>query len=200
MVYDYIVPLIDGPNHENNTYTKVVDKNELEFNLLANKYNLCPKIISHNTYEGKIYIMTKFEFDFEKDNIYYQKIDEPHYILISELYPLTLYQYLHQTKDRKIFKKIKKLIIKLHEIGISHGDLSQYNIVINPSTKDIRIIDFGGSEYIRNLRDFNVGWGKLNTVQDILNYEKDENNIYANSSDIIKEKFIIHQTNNIFNE
>lgn len=47
---------------------------------------------------------------------------------------------------------------KLHSLGIIHGDLSEENIVVDPSTKDAKLIDFGMSKYVSSIdiEEFNV--------------------------------------------
>lgn len=50
---------------------------------------------------------------------------------------------------RKIIDKIKRRVNKLHELGISHGDLKEKNIMIKKTKKGnigVRVIDFGLSD------------------------------------------------------
>ncbi len=68
-------------------------------------------------------------------------------------YPTDLGEYIDKNKIKShdelkeklgfdISKRIDPMITELHENDILHGDLHTKNIVINPDTKDVRIIDF----------------------------------------------------------
>ncbi len=60
-----------------------------------------------------------------------------------EKFPTTLGNY----KGKDISKKIRRLISKLHDLGIIHGDLHSHNIVVDPSTEEVRLIDYGRSYF-----------------------------------------------------
>jgi serine/threonine protein kinase len=67
----------------------------------------------------------------------------------TKLYPLTLRQWLStHPNDTTYFDKLPELVQKLHDQGILQGDLGTQNIVINPDTGDIRLIDFDCAEWI----------------------------------------------------
>ena len=68
-------------------------------------------------------------------------------------YPTTIGQYIDMLNEERntfitesdigeIAVKIYSLIDTLHSMGILHGDLHAENIVFDPETKDVRIIDF----------------------------------------------------------
>jgi hypothetical protein len=107
------------------TYTKIVSSTELRFFQLAARANITPNLIS------------------------VQPIHKGQYELTMEKYPTTLLQYSDAGGDITPYKpKIAKLIDKLHNMDILHGDLHGDNIVINPITEEVRIIDFGRSYFI----------------------------------------------------
>lgn len=67
----------------------------------------------------------------------------------TKLYPLTLRQWLStHPNDTTYFDQLPELVQKLHNQGILHGDLGTQNIVINPETQDLRLIDFDCAEWI----------------------------------------------------
>jgi len=176
---------MDGPDPSTNTYTKKVSLQELEFNRMAEKQDICPRIVSVEKYEGKSWYYRKVDGIIHVDNEH--KVLDPtqYYIMTSELYPGTLYEYLENTKDTKIFKKVSEKVKKLHELGILHGDLHQNNIVMNPSTKDVRIIDLGNSCYISELtvedaQNDTLFWKRtFSTVKELVEHEENEIFTYA---------------------
>ncbi|CAF0736462.1 unnamed protein product [Brachionus calyciflorus] len=60
--------------------------------------------------------------------------------------------YLEEDEARVIFKQIVNISLDLLENLIYHGDLKSENILINPMTKKIKIIDFGSAQ----INDINV--------------------------------------------
>lgn len=76
------------------------------------------------------------------------------FIIKIEKYPTTLLDYFDNDGDIKQYiPEIKRQIEKMHSLGIIHGDLHGNNIVINPDTNDVRLIDFGKSYYIHEIDD-----------------------------------------------
>lgn len=65
-------------------------------------------------------------------------------------YPKTLSE-LRNTK--RLAKRIKDMLEKLHNMNIFHGDVHEENIVYDPVTDDLRIIDFGLSKQISEITD-----------------------------------------------
>lgn len=78
-------------------------------------------------------------------------------VLLIERYPMTLAEYIenHDISSVEalgdIADKIDHMIKLIHSHGILHGDLHTGNIVINPDTRTVRIIDFGESMMITNI-------------------------------------------------
>ncbi len=69
---------------------------------------------------------------------------EQGWILMSKIEGMTLFDYLNN-KNNLVSEKIKSfgvIIRKLHEIGISHGDLTTHNVLID-SEGNLSLIDFG---------------------------------------------------------
>jgi tRNA A-37 threonylcarbamoyl transferase component Bud32 len=67
-------------------------------------------------------------------------------VLYIKRYPCTLAMYFDRVGNiNKYREKIKQLVQKLHENGIIHHDLHRSNIVLDPKTDDVRLIDFGES-------------------------------------------------------
>lgn len=59
--------------------------------------------------------------------------------------------YLEEDEARVIMKQLVQISLDLLQHGILHGDLKSENILINPVTKQIKVIDFGSAQII----DFN---------------------------------------------
>lgn len=55
-----------------------------------------------------------------------------------------------------LIKKMCSAIKHLNERGVRHGDLGSYNVMVNPETLDVKIIDFGGSSLEGTSRGFCV--------------------------------------------
>ena len=69
-------------------------------------------------------------------------------------YPMTLSEYVDGGGDLETFQdQISKLIDIIHKNKILHGDLHSNNIVVNPETHDVRIIDFGESRNFNDIDD-----------------------------------------------
>ena len=72
------------------------------------------------------------------------------------------YTPLTRTKNRNLSRKDKISIAKqlleklmlLHDNNIVHGDIKPANMLVNPYTKDARIIDFGGAVRFRKNQQF----------------------------------------------
>lgn len=102
-----------------------------------------------------------------------------------EKYPMTLGEYIESNDIKSLdeiltFKNlIDEQIEKLHSIGIFHGDLHTSNIVLNPETNDVRIIDFGESRFIDDLNADDIDYfnefldptNKFENIYDMLEYE-----------------------------
>ncbi len=61
---------------------------------------------------------------------------------------ITLDNFLYENKltsiqRRQLLREIVDTVVHLHQISILHRDIKPQNILINPETLEIRIIDFG---------------------------------------------------------
>jgi serine/threonine protein kinase len=84
----------------------------------------------------------------ESFNIYF--LDKDWLVIVTEFLSgyISLNTYLKSntlTKNKKItiMKNIVKIINFIHKFGILHNDLNKENIMIDPNTLNIKIIDFG---------------------------------------------------------
>ena len=79
------------------------------------------------------------------------------YIIIMEYFPsipLETFLKIHQTKNEDqllLCQEIFEALLFLHENFIAHRDFTASNILVNPETFEIKIIDFGLSR-----RNFDV--------------------------------------------
>lgn len=106
--------------------------------------------------------------------------------IYSILYPTTLADYVEGANPPSseqltlIHNKIDQLVYKLHSAGVLHGDLHGHNVVLNPDTLDVRLIDLEHAQLIADLWDdptshlefFNDFWDSNYTnVPEMLNHE-----------------------------
>ncbi|CAK7994654.1 Hypothetical protein POVR1_LOCUS178 [uncultured virus] len=71
----------------------------------------------------------------------------------------TIYARLQKTLDlepkihelRVVLMKSSEVLAHLHEIGILHRDVSEDNVVYNPTTQEVKFIDYGMSQMISDL-------------------------------------------------
>jgi tRNA A-37 threonylcarbamoyl transferase component Bud32 len=106
-------------------HTKIVGYAEIKFLQLASEADIAPKILA------------------------IRNINKQDYEVTMEKYPTTLLQYHDAGGDISPYKKkISELVNRLHDIDILHGDLHGNNIVINPETEEVKLIDFGRSYFM----------------------------------------------------
>lgn len=94
---------------------------------------------------------------------------------------------LYYTLDRKLkisaIKNMVSAVKDIHEVDIVHGDIKTNNIIINPETGDIKVIDFGAAIFIEDGRKFmETDW-----THGTLGYrapEEERDNLLGKSSDI----------------
>lgn len=150
-------------------HKKLVYARELEFWKKLEKTDLVPLVIS------------------------VEKIGKFEYILTTKRYPMTLGFYMEfHPSDQTYLERLPALISKLHKRGVLHGDLHLCNIVIDPKSKDMRLIDFGGSGWIselgyESLKENEFFWGhEFDTPISMLEYER-ELIYYEDMSDEMKK-------------
>jgi casein kinase II subunit alpha len=71
---------------------------------------------------------------------------------------ICLKDVIHKFDDlqiRKIFYQVFKIIDYTHSRGIFHRDVKPGNIIINPETQEIVLIDWGLSEYFLENQEYN---------------------------------------------
>jgi hypothetical protein len=110
-------------------------------------------------------------------------------------YPFALGQYIDSLNEDDVYgrdvkesdilvlsHKIYDMIDRLHEHGILHGDLHAENIVLDPETNDIKIIDFE-DKYVKkidtideaDIKKIVTHWNtdkEINTVDELKLYER----------------------------
>ncbi len=88
---------------------------------------------------------------------------EQGWILMSKIEGITLFDYLNN-KNNLTSEKIKSfgvIIRELHEIGISHGDLTTHNVLID-SEGNLSLIDFGLAKIFPELEHLGLDLQVLN--------------------------------------
>ena len=88
---------------------------------------------------------------------------EQGWILMSKIEGITLFDYLNN-KNNLIPEKIKLFgatIRELHEIGISHGDLTTHNVLID-NGGNLSLIDFGLAKILPELEHLGLDLQVLN--------------------------------------
>lgn len=135
-------------------------------------------IFKKNVSEGE-YVLTKkaSEHGIAPDIISYDNGS-----LKLEKYPMTLLDYIDNGGEltKNIKNNIYSKVRELHKLGIYHGDLHSNNIVIEPETEEIKIIDFERSmlfedmyedreEIIKKINSFLEI--EFNTVEEIIDFD-----------------------------
>jgi Kae1-associated kinase Bud32 len=88
---------------------------------------------------------------------------EQGWILMSKIEGITFFDYLNN-KNNLTSEKIKSfgaIIRELHEIGISHGDLTTHNVLID-SNGNLSLIDFGLAKIFPELEHLGLDLQVLN--------------------------------------
>jgi len=100
-----------------------------------------------------------------------------------ELYPFTLGDI--PINRRKIYvDSIKNKLMQLYNMGIFHGDIHEENIVINPDTQQVRLIDFGQSKFLNEITPdfllrYDMYFDIVNNIDDLLAMELREVDIIS---------------------
>lgn len=92
------------------------------------------------------------------------------------LSPVNLKQVMHTLTDLDIRIYIYKILIALdycHSRGIMHRDIKPMNVIVDTITKELRIIDWGLSEYYINGKEYNtrVSSRPYKSPELLLNYQ-----------------------------
>ena len=154
-------------------YCKEVNLKELQITQIASLNNISPKLVL-----------------FINKNSNYEIYSE----IYSEKYKYTLLD-IKKEERKNYIQPIKKLISKLHQCGVYHGDIKEDNIVMNKikfyqdanlfsqellmnSINDIKLIDFGLSKFITELKTEdlkdNMYDEEVNSVEELLILELNE--------------------------
>ena len=130
------------------SYSKKVKAKELLLTFTASYYDIAPYFVDY-------------------------EIKNDRYIMLLEQWPTTL---INESAWEKYKKKAIELIKNLHSIGIFHSDITEENFVVNPSTGEIKLINFGLSCWIDELTEnnFNVYQTKASCVKELLEIEVQE--------------------------
>src|SRR3989338_4593133 len=110
----------------------------------------------------------------------YQKKVSPKEI---ELYPLTL-DDIPINKRKFYVNAIKNKLMELYNLNIFHGDIHEENIVINPETEQVRLIDFGRSKFFNEITPnfllrYDMYFDVVDNIQDLLAIELREVDIIS---------------------
>jgi len=124
----------------------IISSRELKFYKLSNLYGLSIPINSETPYDS-----TKFKIN------------------------INTYNNLQNVKNKSLYKsKVINLITNLHKIGIYHGYIQPFNILINDSD-NVQIMDFGFSYFIDDIPSLVLNCNfydyDATNVYDLLNYE-----------------------------
>ena len=57
---------------------------------------------------------------------------------------------LNETVSRDIFKQLIKIVHDITSVGIMHGDIKDENILIDPHSLQIKLIDFGSGDLLHD--------------------------------------------------
>lgn len=120
--------------------------------LINNKEYLIPEIYKASP---EILIMEKYPYSLDDLKI----IDKNNYQFKNKIF------YFNCDIKEYIIEKICSIIEELYYIGISHNELIISNFVTSEDLMDIRIIDFGMSEFIND----------MNTIKEISEFQKYKN-------------------------
>ena len=98
-------------------------------------------------------------------------IDEG-WIILSEVEGVTLYEsLLNGESNIEQIKKFGGLIRQLHELGISHGDLTTHNVMINDEG-ELTLIDFGLSKISPEIEHLGLDLQVLHECLNASHYEE----------------------------
>ena len=105
------------------------------------------------------------------------------WILLSHISGTTLYDFLLEgASDLGQIRKLGVLIREMHELGISHGDLTTHNVMIDDAG-ELNLIDFGLAKIAPEIEQLGLDLQVLNECLNASHYE------YENAIDEIIEGY-----------
>lgn len=105
------------------------------------------------------------------------------WILLSHISGVTLYDYLlGGNSDLEPIRNLGILIREMHELGISHGDLTTHNVMIDDDGQ-LNIIDFGLAKIVPEIEQLGLDLQVLNECLNASHHE------YENAIDTIIEGY-----------
>jgi tRNA A-37 threonylcarbamoyl transferase component Bud32 len=109
-------------------FRKTVGRREMELSLMMSALDIGPQIFS------------------------VRPVPPNRYILEMQKYPMTLEDYKDKGGQVRDFAEaIDALIDQMHDLGLIHGDLHSNNIVLNPDSREVRLIDFERTQYLNEV-------------------------------------------------
>ncbi|MDC3281519.1 KEOPS complex kinase/ATPase Bud32 [Euryarchaeota archaeon] len=111
------------------------------------------------------------------------------WILLSYIAGETLYEsLLSGSSGFEQIRDLGRLIRELHELGISHGDLTTHNIMINQEG-DLSLIDFGLSKIIPGIEQLGLDLQVLNECLNASHHE------YEGAIEVLIEGYLSSHNN-----
>lgn len=101
-------------------------------------------------------------------HIYEVNLDQ-YEILMEYIDGITMKEYLSNTQDVKICKRIGRLVGKIHNADIIHGDLTTSNMI--KKDDEIYFIDFGLSKFSTSVEDQGVDLHLLRQALESAHYD-----------------------------
>lgn len=166
------------PNSDN-TFERV----DINFPWKKRGTEMCVVIVKDITTYVKKVLDTISDLNVYPPSLFEEKTPD-YWTMKTKKYPMTIGKYINEHKPNipDIEKKINDLIDILHSHNILHGDLHAENIVIDPCTMDVRIIDFddGYTKFFSDITDDDIkkiskffeAENELKTLEDIKKYER----------------------------
>jgi len=120
---------------------KIITKSKLkEADLLSTRKELSIlKFIQEHPHENVINLLDAYE-------------DTTHIIMVFELYPTDLYEFLKthcfsEEEAKYLLSQLLEAVNHLHHLNIVHCDLKPENILFDPTSKKIILTDFGFADF-----------------------------------------------------
>lgn len=106
------------------SFVKDVSRREMEFSLMMAALGIAPAVIK------------------------VVRLPNMRYRLTIEKYPIDLDDYQEEGgKIEDVEEQVDAYIDMIHNLGLIHGDLHHKNVVLDPKTKDVKLIDFATMQY-----------------------------------------------------